>query len=78
MARRPSFEKERMLGQEDIKHLQENLAHLSLDAVRDFYEKAYRDCRITGRDFPSPLSMQQLVQAWKQLRKWKRKQTGEI
>jgi hypothetical protein len=39
VARRPNVEKERVLSQEDIKYLQHNLAHLSLDAVREFYQR---------------------------------------
>jgi hypothetical protein len=71
MARRPNFEKERVLSREDIEQLRHNLAHLSMEAVRGFYERAYRDCQIIGRHFPTPVAIQQLVQAWKQLRKWR-------
>ena len=63
MARRPNIEKERVLSQEDIKHLQHNLAHLSLDAVREFYQRAYRECELIGGNFPTPLPIQQLVKA---------------
>ena len=55
----------------DLKELCHNLAHLSLGAVRDFYEQAYRDCRLIYSRLPSPRQMQTLVQVWKQLRKWR-------
>ena len=35
-----------MLSKENLAELRHNLAHLSLPAVRDFYEKAYQDCRL--------------------------------
>jgi hypothetical protein len=42
--------------------------------VREFYERAYRECRIINRHtFPPERAMQELVQAWKQLRKWRRR-----
>jgi hypothetical protein len=71
MARRPDREKVEMLSEQDLKELRHNLAHLSLGAVRDFYEAAYRDCRMIYSRLPSPRQMQTLVQVWKQLRKWR-------
>ncbi len=44
---------------------------LSLGAVRDFYDQAYRDCRLIYSRLPSPRQMQTLVQVWKQLRRWR-------
>jgi len=41
-------------------------------SVRDFYERAYQRCRINDRDFPSARDIQELVQARKLLRKWRR------
>ena len=71
MARRPDREKVEILSEQDLKELRHNLAHLSLGAVRDFYEAAYRDCRMIYSRLPSPRQMQTLVQVWKQLRKWR-------
>ena len=71
MARRPDREKVDMLTEKDVKDLRRNLAHLSLGAVRDFYEQADRDCRLIYSRIPSPRQMQTLVQVWKQLRKWR-------
>ena len=74
MARRPDFgNHDEIWSREDLKRISENLAHLSEHAVREFYDRAYRECRIiNSRTFPSARSVQELVQAWKQLRKWRR------
>jgi hypothetical protein len=71
MARRPGREKVDMLSEKDLKELRHNLAHLTVAAVRDFYEQAYRDCRLIYTRLPSPRQIQTLVQVWKQLRKWR-------
>jgi hypothetical protein len=70
MARRPRIE--RVLTEEDLKQLQENLAHLSEPGVRELYMRAHRECSLIGQHVPDAVSMQQLVQAWKQLRKWRK------
>jgi hypothetical protein len=51
-----------MWSEENLKELSRNLAHLSLPAVRDFYEQAYRDCRLLYNHLPSPRRIQTLVQ----------------
>jgi hypothetical protein len=71
MARRPGREKVDMLSEKDLKELRHNLAHLTVVAVRDFYDQAYRDCRLIYTRLPSPRQIQTLVQVWKQLRKWR-------
>ncbi len=70
MARRPDREKAEILSEKDLKELRHNLAHLSVPAVRDFYEQAYQDCRLVYSHLPSPKKIQTLVQVWKQLWKW--------
>jgi hypothetical protein len=69
MARRPDKREGEILSEENLKKLRYNLAHLSQPAVRDFYEKAYQDCRLIYNRIPSPRQIQTLVQVWKQLRK---------
>ncbi|MGA8201136.1 MAG: hypothetical protein WB814_13785 [Candidatus Sulfotelmatobacter sp.] len=69
--RRPDHKKAEVLSEDDLKQLRHNLAHLSIGAVRDFYDQAYRDCRLIYHRLPSPKQMQMLVQAWKQLWKWR-------
>ena len=44
MARRADKREAEILSEENLKELRYNLAHLSLPAVRDFYEKAYQGC----------------------------------
>ena len=70
MARRPDPDKAEKSTEEDLKELRHNLAHLSVTAVRDFYEQAYQDCRLVYSRPPNPRKMQTRVQAWKQLWKW--------
>jgi len=71
MARRPDREKAEILSEEDLKELRYNLSHLSEPAVRDFYERSHQDCRIVYNRLPSPKKIQTLVQARKQLWKWR-------
>ena len=54
MARRPDNREAEILKEEHLAELRHNLAHLSLPAVRDFYEKAYQDCRLIYNRVPSP------------------------
>lgn len=74
MARRPDPDKrEEVLSREHLDELARNLSHLSMNAIVDFYQRAYRDCRIVNsHTFPPARAVQELVQAWKQLRKWRR------
>jgi hypothetical protein len=71
MARRPNSRKPEVLSEKDLKDLSYNLAHLSMTAVKDFYERAYQDCRLIYNRLPSPRQMQTLVRVWKQLWKWR-------
>ena len=54
MARRPDSEKHEQLSQNDLEELRYNLAHLSVDAVRHFYQRAHEDCRMVYDRLPSP------------------------
>jgi hypothetical protein len=71
MARRPDPRESEILSKKNLEELRYNLAHLSLPAVRQFYEQAYQDCRLIYDRLPSPKQMQTLVQVWKQLWKWR-------
>jgi hypothetical protein len=71
MARRPDRRQGEILSDKDLKELRHNLAHLSVEAVRDFYEQTYRECRLIYHRLPTPKQMQTLVQVWKQLWKWR-------
>jgi hypothetical protein len=71
MARRHDRDHPDVLSKKDLNEVRYNLAHLSVGAVREFYERAYRDCRLIYIRVPSARQMQTLVQVWKQLRKWR-------
>jgi hypothetical protein len=60
-----------ILSKKNLEELRHNLAHLSLSAVRQSYERAYQDCRMIYDRLPSPKQMQILIQTWKQLWKWR-------
>jgi hypothetical protein len=74
MARRPDFgKKEEVWTREELEEIARNLAVLSEPAVLEVYRRAYRECAIiNSRTFPTARSMQELVTAWKLLRKWRR------
>ncbi len=60
-----------VLSKKDLDELRYNLAHLSADAVRRFYERAHEDCRMMYDRLPSAKQIQTLVTVWKQLWKWR-------
>jgi hypothetical protein len=70
MARRPRPPEE-ILTREDLAELQQRLSMMSVTAVQDFYRYTHNTCRIFPGHFPSPRAIQELVQAWKQMRKWR-------
>lgn len=74
MARRPDpGKKEQFWTREDLNEIAHNLSLLSEHGVREFYDRAYRECRIINSStFPPERAVQELVQAWKQLRKWRK------
>jgi hypothetical protein len=55
----------------DINDMRQSLSRLSIDAVRHAYNTAYARCRIVNDHVPSARSIQELVQVWKQLWKWR-------
>jgi hypothetical protein len=60
------------LTENDLKELQRRLSLLSMAHVEDFYRESHRECCLNDKTFPAARSIQQLVQAWKQLRKWRK------
>jgi hypothetical protein len=74
VARRPEIGKrEQIWSREDLKEIMHNLSLLSEHGVREFYQRAYRECAIiNSRTFPPARAIQELVQAWKQLRRWRK------
>jgi hypothetical protein len=60
-----------MLSRKDLAELRRRLSMMSVTAVQDFYQSAHMVCRIGPGHFPSATAIQELVQAWKQMRKWR-------
>jgi hypothetical protein len=46
MARRPDFGGEKFFSREDLKAMARSMSFLSESAIRDIYQRAYRDCQI--------------------------------
>ena len=69
MARR--HQPEEVLSPKDLNALRERLRMMSGTAVQDFYRGAHLACQVGLGHFPSARAIQELVQAWKQLRKWR-------
>jgi hypothetical protein len=67
MANRP--ETEPILSREDLEELRRHLAKLSVPGVEGVYNTAYKDCRFDGKRLPPAAAIQQLVAAWKVLRR---------
>jgi len=66
------MEPERPLTEDELQQLRQNLARLSEHRVRDLYDEAWEECRIKGQRIPPPKAVQQLVQAWRELWRWRR------
>jgi hypothetical protein len=69
MARRPERNEEVVLTREELKELQNRLAGYQRAAVESFYRAAHYRCSLQPRWLPSPRAMQELIAAWKALRK---------
>ncbi len=74
VARKPDLRnrEDDVLSPADLQHMREGLSRLSIEAVRHAYQTAYARCRMVNDRVPSARSMQELVQAWKQLWTWRR------
>ena len=72
MARRPDRRNDEIMIGDDLKELRNGLSRLSVDAVRHAYQTAYARCRMVNDRVPSARSIQELVQVWKQLWRWRR------
>lgn len=74
VARKPDLrnKEDDVLSPADLARMREGLSSLSTEAVRHAYQTAYARCRMVNDRIPSARSMQELVQAWKQLWIWRR------
>lgn len=63
---------EEVWSRKDLDEMQHNLSLLSEHGVREFYQRAYRECAIiNSHTFPPARAIRELMQAWKRLRKWR-------
>jgi hypothetical protein len=72
MARRREINNER-LSESDLAALRARLEAMPLYELEIFYKSTHNACRYTEVRAPSPIVIQELVQAWKVLRRVKRK-----
>jgi hypothetical protein len=74
MARRPERRKDDVLTRDELQELQQRLSHFSIIAVEDFYRSAPSSMLIAGSlGFSVRAHLQELVQAWKMVRKLRSK-----
>jgi hypothetical protein len=60
-----------ILSRKELAELQGRLSMMGTSMLQDFYRSAHFVCRIGPGHFPSAKAIQELVAAWKQLRKWR-------
>lgn len=72
MARRPEINKEDVLTRQELNALAQRLTESNLSGIESFYRSAHHKCSLQPRWLPSPRCIQELVQAWKALRKRRR------
>jgi len=65
--RRP--EPESILSREELADYSRRLSMLSVPGVEKIYQDAHRDCAYTGKVLPPAAAVQQLVCAWRVLRR---------
>jgi hypothetical protein len=70
MSRRPDFTPDRPLSVEQLTGLRERLSRMSMTSLEDFYHAAWLRCQRDRKGaLPKAESIQELVQAWRELRK---------
>ena len=65
-------ETETVLSREDLAEFTRRLTMLSVPGIESTYQTAYADCRFDGKKLSPAAAVQQLVAAWKVLRKMPR------
>ena len=63
--------KELVLSLEDLARLKHRISMYSTSSLRDFYNDAYARCALCTNKVPDAAAIQELVTAWKLLRKTK-------
>jgi hypothetical protein len=72
MARRPNTGSREQLTQEELAALRKELEEMTLHQLETYYKATHNACSYSGVRVPAPRVIQELVQAWKQLRKVRR------
>ena len=72
MARRREISNEK-LNEAELGALRQRLSAMPLHQLETFYKAAHNACRYTEVRAPAPAVVQEFVQAWKALRRVKRK-----
>jgi hypothetical protein len=72
MAKRPEFAPS-VLSRDELNALEKRLSGMSVVAVRDFYGMALYRCRLEEDRIPEARAVQELVAAWRNLRKMYRR-----
>jgi hypothetical protein len=67
VARRP--ESEIVLSPQELEEFTRRLSMLSVQGIESSYQTAYAECRFDGKTLPPAAAVQQLVAAWRVLRK---------
>jgi hypothetical protein len=74
MARRPDpAEFDQPLCQAEVKEMQRRLSLLSPHHVLETYRRAHQQCCMPGDALPRAAAIQEMVTAWKLLRKWRKR-----
>lgn len=73
MARRRTYDEQPVLSREELRALQQKLANANVLEIEAFYRTAHHRCILQPVALPSPRAVQELVQAWKVLRKRQRR-----
>lgn len=60
------------MTRDELREYRRRLSMLHPLRVRNSYREAWQACRMDGEALPAPRAVQELVQAWKQLWKWRR------
>ena len=59
------------MNREELAEFSRRLSMLSADGVEGVYRTAYPDCRYDGNRIPPAAAVQQLVAAWKVMRRFR-------
>ena len=65
----PGLRDDGPLDRQQIDDLRKRLARMSMTALSDFYYAAWTMCKPESHSLPRATCLQQLVQAWKEMRK---------